>query len=371
MSIDNQTDRLHRLDALRFVAAVAVMVAHYTFSLDATHVITAPELRPLGAVGRYGYLGVHFFFVISGFVILATAYRVDAIGFFAGRFTRIVPTFAVCAAITAAALAARGEAVSVLTYLANLTFFPQVFGKPYIDGVYWTLTYEVQFYGLMFLLIASGRLRKLVAPLAAAWLVVAIAQSVGVLPGILRHLLMADYAPLFIAGIAAYLWRQTRSTFTLALIAAATIVAIGNEAQHLHEVAAESGIRYNPFVAGAVIAIAPAAVLWAAQAKSARFGPVCYLLGGISYPLYLLHQELGATIVPRLAIGSAGVRIALTAAAILALSTLVFLADDRVRGKLRRRFDRALRHAADRIGLIPARAARQAGAAVPAERAEP
>ena len=63
-----ETVRLHQLDSLRALAAIGVVVWHYSGHFDATPL---PSL--LAPFYRRGDLLVDFFFVLSGFV-LARAY---------------------------------------------------------------------------------------------------------------------------------------------------------------------------------------------------------------------------------------------------------------------------------------------------------
>ena len=80
------------LDALRSLAAVAVVVYHYTHAFDQSQYFPGypPAWFSFGA-GRYG---VQMFFVISGFVILMTIGRVKGVGDFAyARFSRLYPPY--------------------------------------------------------------------------------------------------------------------------------------------------------------------------------------------------------------------------------------------------------------------------------------
>ena len=80
--------RLLELDALRGIAAMAVMGFHYTtlYSHETGH------LGELPFEVRYGNYGVHLFFMISGFVIFMTLERTrTAKDFIVSRFSRLFP----------------------------------------------------------------------------------------------------------------------------------------------------------------------------------------------------------------------------------------------------------------------------------------
>src|SRR3954466_2589137 len=86
--------RLAALDGLRLLAAFAVLSFHYTgirtpFWGAPAHVV----FPSLNQVTRYGYLGVELFFIISGFVILMTAYGRSIESFSASRVARLFPAY--------------------------------------------------------------------------------------------------------------------------------------------------------------------------------------------------------------------------------------------------------------------------------------
>src|SRR5678809_520447 len=70
----NFRTRFPELDLLRFLAAGAVMLFHYTYLGPKNHEWSA-SFPALSEIFKYGYLGVDVFFILSGFVILLTAYE--------------------------------------------------------------------------------------------------------------------------------------------------------------------------------------------------------------------------------------------------------------------------------------------------------
>src|SRR5690242_11577590 len=103
----NSRTRFPELDLLRFLAACGVMLFHYTYRAPQQHL--CPVSFPiLGEIFKYGYLGVDIFFILSGFVILLTAYDKDAIGFTIARMVRLYPAYWTCVTVTAIVLVAAG-----------------------------------------------------------------------------------------------------------------------------------------------------------------------------------------------------------------------------------------------------------------------
>src|SRR5689334_8689300 len=143
----NNRTRFPELDLVRFLAACGVMLFHYTYLGPQNH--SWPGSFPfLGQIFKYGYLGVDVFFILSGFVILLTAYDKDAITFTAARFVRLYPAYWICVTLTALAILLTGthhNAVTLWQYLANLTMVHGFAGIRDVSGVYWTLAVELQF----------------------------------------------------------------------------------------------------------------------------------------------------------------------------------------------------------------------------------
>ncbi len=162
--------RLVGIDALRGVAAFAVMLCH-TLRLELDHY--QGPLRWLGLAFGWGFVGVYLFFVISGFCIHLRWARqraegvenpqIDFVGFWRRRIRRLYPAYIVAFAIYVLLGLAFGQlqagqhllfdsGVHVLM-LHNL--FPSTVYS--IDVVLWTLAVEEQLYLLYFLFLFLRR----------------------------------------------------------------------------------------------------------------------------------------------------------------------------------------------------------------------
>jgi len=147
------TKRLERLDALRGIAALSVVLSHGFDTLSAT-----TDWRVGTTVFNAGYFGVSIFFLISGLVMARSATATPSRSFWVRRLFRLYPAFWVS---LAAAAALYHPQVSVASLAANATMLPQLFGQPLLLVVYWTLAVELLFYMLMSGLAAHGRINLL------------------------------------------------------------------------------------------------------------------------------------------------------------------------------------------------------------------
>jgi len=171
--------RLERIDQLRGVAALAVVVCHAAVSAYRGAPNVGGETWPwLGFVLGFGYLGVPLFFVISGFCIHLPQARLLASPsagrpswrrFFVRRFWRLYPPYLAALAVSLGlwALVNGLRAVPWLVLPAQ-ALLVHTFHAATFDGVNppaWTLAVEWQFYliyPLVFWLIARrGAMRAL------------------------------------------------------------------------------------------------------------------------------------------------------------------------------------------------------------------
>jgi peptidoglycan/LPS O-acetylase OafA/YrhL len=287
--------RVAEIDLLRFLAALMVVLFHYTFRGHAGGYspLVFPELTE---VMKYAHLGVALFFMVSGFVILMSASSGSLRKFFVSRVVRLYPAFWVCCTLTFLAIWFGGSpnySATFTQYLVNMTMLNEFVGVRHIDGVYWTLAIEIKFYVGIALLIAFKRIRQIELFLAI-WLVASIALEFVTIER-LHSLLIASYAPYFIAGGACFLiYTNGASWFRWLLLIGAWGAAVGKEIFF----ARSFEIRYQTQMSDAVIvglvSVFFAIMLLVALRRTGWVARVNWLpIGVLTYPLYLIHQNVG------------------------------------------------------------------------------
>ncbi|MEY4563805.1 MAG: hypothetical protein RLZZ618_3082 [Pseudomonadota bacterium] len=281
----NGKPRLGELDAMRALAAIAVMLFHYTVRFHEEY----PDLPPTAFDLQRGGFGVNFFFAISGFVILMTLYNCKrSTDFVFSRVTRLLPTYWTSILLTFAVVAAftlPGREVTWLQALGNVTMFQEFYHVPHVDKVYWSLQVEVLFYIWMFFIFYFKKLEN-IRLFLVPWLLLSI--GAGAMDEVFHRpisfaitkVLMLEYISMFAVGIVAY--RATLKggldRFDWVLWA----LALGG--------AATWGGR-NALIGCALTIV----VFWLFIHQHLRWlawGPLVWI-GGISFPLYLLHQNIG------------------------------------------------------------------------------
>lgn len=288
--------RVYEIDLLRFLAALAIVLFHCSYRGQAADELTVLSYPALAPVFKYGYLGVELFFMISGFVILMTAANRSLGEFVIARMVRLYPAFWVCCTLTFLVMLAIGEpphSASLARYLANMTMLSGFVGVTSIDGAYWSLFVEIQFYALVAILLGSGYLHR-----AETFLVLWVGASIVLVihpVWFLGSLLITDYSAFFIAGATCFLiWSKGLSPTRAAVVTCAWGLAL---AQSLHKVQAFArhfNTSFNAYIVIGIVTLFFAIMVMIALRRTAFEGRQWWLfLGSISYPLYLLHQNIG------------------------------------------------------------------------------
>jgi peptidoglycan/LPS O-acetylase OafA/YrhL len=306
-------NRMPMIDVLRLVAALSVWFFHACF-LNAS--------GPLPGIAEYGYLGVPVFFMVSGFVISVSAHGRNRMEFARARAVRLYPAFLLALIPTTIALLYLGRNITLAQFAANLTMVPRILKQPEMDGVMWSLMFEILFYGYVWAFLVGPRFVPRLRTFCMIWLALSSVNMLHQLP--LRVLLILDWGPYFTVGCFAWLWLRSgeRLDRTLWLLSCGIATAL-----------AMKQTASNPFVAAPLVAAFALALpaITRMRLRSSLQG-WALLAGAMSYPLYLIHHEFGNWV-------TANVGLAASAVVVL----VVTYAITRAEGVMRRALGRSRR----------------------------
>lgn len=301
--------RLEQLTALRFVAALAVMLSHMEFlaSSDDARVRAGFDL-----LARQGYCGVGFFYILSGFIIAhaygarLTSGEIGKGAYLWRRMTRILPLhWLVIALCLCWIVGVKGEVPSASVLLPNLlllhSWFPQMPVHFSLNGPSWSLSDEMFFYAMFPLLIGVRPARLIGWAIGGGVAILTAATAVSLSGGGYSPTIeWAFYVnPLtrlleFIIGIILYRayragvgkgWATTRAEVALLLAVPGTMMLVAWAQVPL---AFRYQLAFLPVMTASVLIFAHG------QGAVSRWlrHPLLVLLGHASFALYLTHRPV-------------------------------------------------------------------------------
>jgi peptidoglycan/LPS O-acetylase OafA/YrhL len=328
----SKSGRIRTLDSFRAIAIIAVILFHTFYYVNVSHGLLRIDVgNKLSSVFSYGYLGVEFFFIISGFVIFMTIRKSPSIiDFFFRRFARIYPAYIVSVVVI-------WTGVQLLGYEPYQTTLFDLFVSPivwspalraaYVSNVYWSLVVELRFYVLIGLVYYTFGARWF----GSAWLVLSLfaTSSLWWSSFVATHVLSATLLPFFTMGI---LFNKVYSgEFDGAVDWLLVVVSLISFALTTKDIVVFSIIHvmlgvFLLFVHGKLefLVVQP-----------------LQFLGRISYSLYLLHFELTLTIIGMLHVLGCSMFLAVNLAFLLLLiaaSLLSYHIEEPARAALNRRY---------------------------------
>jgi peptidoglycan/LPS O-acetylase OafA/YrhL len=296
LKINTERQRFYEIDLLRFIAAILVVLYHYTFHGYSFGSVTSLSYLAPSLFTKYGYLGVDLFFIISGFVILMSASSGSVRHFVIARIIRLYPAFWICCTITFIATLLIGGTTFTATlqrYAANMTMLSGFFSITPIDSVYWSLVVEMKFYILIFFVLVFRKIQR-TKELCGIWLCVSIILELYP-ESFLNNILIARYAPYFIAGAMFYVInKEGLSLYKIVLVVASFVISV------LHAIEKTNGLTvnyhsfFNPYVVVAAISVFFSLFFLISMGYTKNiFSKKCLFWGALTYPLYLIHQNVG------------------------------------------------------------------------------
>lgn len=249
--------RFETLDSLRGLAALAVVLYHYThqyYKLFPTDYIFIFDFS-------LGYFGVQAFFIISGFVIFMTLERTKKpMDFIVSRFARLYPIYWIAILLTFLIVSYFGlenQEVTIKEFFFNFTMIQGQFKIPSVVSIFMVI-FTILFYY--------------------------IGDSIFILK-LFYIVFILQYLGFFIAGIMFYKLYTHKSNKLTYLVLFLTYVS--NILLIQEDI---TKIYLTSFIYLVFILLVIQKLNWL-QIKPLIF------LGTISYPLYLIHQNIGYVII--------------------------------------------------------------------------
>ena len=289
------------LDLLRFFAAFWVMSFHYLLGYSG-------ELSWY----RYGNLGVPLFFIISGFVISQSVSNASIKAFALGRFIRLYPLFWIICTLTYlfTLIMPTGHPVQFPEYLISMTMLGEKLGNALgyvhlVDAVYWSLVVELLFYvgiGLFVYLFSWNRIRWF----TAIWFLVSIGAFLsGVDDTFAAKMLLVRHASYFLFGITLMLIASTTYTsWKMRIYDWMFLGAVGLYGTLISYRALPPYLTPHPLdteivtLLQCVFFIGVALLVYLSRFMTKKkIIDAAIVVGGLTYPLYLIHQTNGRTII--------------------------------------------------------------------------
>jgi peptidoglycan/LPS O-acetylase OafA/YrhL len=293
-------ERISYLDGLRGLAILLVILYHAYARW--------PEIVPYG--GEYadfplfatGWLGVNLFFMISGFVILMTLDKCETSGqFMYRRWLRLFPAMLICSLLiffTASFFSERPQGSPTLRdLLPGLTFiepkwWQYILGSQqgFLEGAFWSLYVEFKFYIIASLLYFWFGRKAPALILFGLFMAtefidqVRSYQSVYVLNvmSYIFHKLDFNYFGWFAAGASFYIYTSSREMKWFYIAVAISLLSSVSVHQ-FYTISTVAAIVISLFFAASVIS---------KKLQSLLSNWILLVLGFVSYPLYLLHENM-------------------------------------------------------------------------------
>jgi peptidoglycan/LPS O-acetylase OafA/YrhL len=305
----------HGPDLLRLVAACLVVLFHLSETGGASPSWpVAPGEAPLGwlaPIAWMGWVGVPMFFVLSGFLIAASAVNSTPIGFLRKRAIRIFPALWISCLIALACRALWGEPLGALVpaFIRSAVLWPK---GPYIDGVVWSLVVEAVFYLVVCIAIQrSGSADRVRRGLVWTAIVIGLASTAftlirwglagwepanSLLGSFAFDLLLLRQGMFFAIGM--LLFHLLDKSMTRPLAAALSLFT-GAACLQIADTTANTG---DPLVPILIWSVSSALMFFSVRRSGRRssnpWTAATRELGLMTYPLYLNHFVLSQALLP-------------------------------------------------------------------------
>lgn len=298
-------NRFYQLDLFRLVSALMVVFYHYFYRGYTVNNLCLIEFEDFKLLAKYGYIGVDLFFIISGFVIPLSIEHFSIKKFWISRISRLFPTYWLAVTLTTLMILFfdkdfNNVRLSFKNYLLNLTMFQNYFGIENIDGVYWSLFVEMKFY--IFIITPFLFLKKFfkinLIHLVISWFILALlitylrTNSFFIFLG---DIFFIEWSSYFMAGITFYyIYKNGFNLFSNIFLLFILSLSIYYVVQHSFKIEKFCGEEFSENILVSIVVFFYILMYLFVGGRLHFLNlPSLTILGSLTYPLYLIHQNIG------------------------------------------------------------------------------
>lgn len=286
----------NQIEILRGILVMIILFFHYTYRFSELYNIQTINFFSLE---KWGTIGVGCFFIITGYLLIPKDLEKYSFKkFIKKKILRLYPSYLLCMTITFVAVqiwGLEGRNTSFLDYILNATMINGFINSKYVDGAHWYITYLIIFYIIVGLILKYGKNLKISLLI---WLIIKdiLKISTKLIPqmSIIYKFIGGDYVEFIIIGIVIK-----------------EILKLINERKLIRKeiefyigfilISIVQTTYINGVITGIAIVFFLIVFLYIVfkdrEVNSRNF---FYWIGGISYILYLIHQNIGYQILLKL-----------------------------------------------------------------------
>lgn len=295
--MDYKNNRNIFLDYLRAIACLLVILYHYTQRFS--------ELFSQGEDWAFripwGFMAIATFFTLSGYLaVIKDDESLSLWQYIKKKCLRLFPAYWVCLPITflITTLFIPSRAVSFRDFFINFTMLESFLGVGLVDGAYWTLANELVFYAFIAFTVVVLKKRKKLPLFGFIWILLLIIHHVSsndnLVFTVIGKIIAKQYGHMFVLGMSLFFLVNKQDTMMRVISVANVIMAIV-----YHYIV--FGWWYSCYLVFSGLLIGISIVLnrrgvWISDSVKKCLYPL-EILAGISYPLYLIHQNIGYAII--------------------------------------------------------------------------
>lgn len=266
--------RIANIDILRGIAAISVTIFHLTGSSGLS--------TSIKEIGKYGYLGVEIFFVISGYILPYSMQKMNYhqkyfFKLLLKRIVRIDPPYLVIILITLLLIYITKRSIpSYISIFTHLGYLNGILNLEWISPTFWTLALEFQFYILIGLFYRIFIEKSIFLSLLTM-------VSILLLSFIVPSSFLPHHFGFFAMGILLFRFQIGKIPTLIFWLANLILVLF---------------ISYNNGLFESIIAFLTVIfILYFPDSKNILLKKCLLWLGMISYSLYLVHWEIGRAVI--------------------------------------------------------------------------